>query len=58
VKRGPDPLFVLSTALGVGVLAWLYYEDAPVRLGLDTFHHLASVRELARGEFPPRHAGG
>lgn len=55
MKARPDPLFVLSTAVGLAVLAWLYREDAPVRLGLDTFHHLASVRELARGEFPPRH---
>jgi hypothetical protein len=55
VKRGPDPLFALSAAAGLLVLSWLYVEDAPVRLGLDTFHHLASVRELARGEFPPRH---
>src|SRR5439155_610350 len=37
------------------VLAWLYSQDSPVRLGLDTFHHLAAVRELGRGEFPPRH---
>ena len=55
MKRGPDPLFVLSAAAGLLVVSWLYFEDAPVRLGLDTFHHLASVRELARGEFPPRH---
>ena len=55
MKARPDPLFALSTALGLVVLAWLYHEDTPVRLGLDTFHHLASVRELARGEFPPRH---
>ena len=55
MKRGPDPIFALSAAAGLLVLAWLYFEDAPVRLGLDTFHHLASVRELARGEFPPRH---
>jgi hypothetical protein len=55
VKARPDPLFLLSTVLGLAVLAWLYVEDAPVRMGLDTFHHLASVRELARGEFPPRH---
>ena len=55
MKRGPDPLFAVSAAAGLLVVSWLYFEDAPVRLGLDTFHHLASVRELARGEFPPRH---
>ena len=55
MKGRRDPLFALSAAAGVLVLAWLYVRDAPVRLGLDTFHHLASVRELARGEFPPRH---
>ena len=55
MKRGRDSLFVLSAAAGLLVVAGLYVEDAPVRLGLDTFHHLASVRELARGEFPPRH---
>jgi hypothetical protein len=55
VKARPDALFASSAAAGLLVLAWLYVEDAPVRLGLDTFHHLASVRELARGEFPPRH---
>jgi len=55
VTRRPESLFVASAAGGLLVLAGLYFEDAPVRLGLDTFHHLASVRELARGEFPPRH---
>jgi len=55
VKGRPDPLFAVSAAAGLLVLAWLYFQNAPVRLGLDTFHHLASVRELARGEFPPRH---
>jgi hypothetical protein len=55
VRARQEALPTLSTAAAVLVLAWLYLEDAPVRLGLDTFHHLASVRELARGEFPPRH---
>jgi hypothetical protein len=55
VRARPEPLFAASAAAGLIVLAWLYSDDAPVRLGLDTFHHLASVRELARGEFPPRH---
>ena len=55
MKARPEPLFAASAAAGVLVLGWLYAQDAPVRLGLDTFHHLASVRELARGEFPPRH---
>jgi hypothetical protein len=55
VRARPEPLFAASATAGLLVLAWLYAQDAPVRLGLDTFHHLASVRELARGEFPPRH---
>ena len=55
MKAGVDALFASATAAGLLALAWLYGQDAPVRLGLDTFHHLASVRELARGEFPPRH---
>ncbi len=39
------------------VLAWLDARDAPLRAGLatDALHHVAAVRELARGEFPPRH---
>jgi hypothetical protein len=39
------------------VVGWLYCRDVPVRAGLelDAQHHFASVRELARGEFPPRH---
>ena len=55
MRARPDALFTFSSAAGLLVLAWLYSQDSPVRLGLDTFHHLAAVRELGRGEFPPRH---
>jgi hypothetical protein len=48
------PLFLLSLALAFLALAWLYRADAPLRAGV-AFHHVASVRELAKGEFPPRH---
>lgn len=51
------PLFLGSTALAVLALALLYAGDAPLRggFGLDAYHHLAGVRELMKGEFPPRH---
>ena len=50
-------LFVTSAVAAAAALAWLYLRDAPLRAGLatDVFHHLAAVRELAKGEFPPRH---
>jgi hypothetical protein len=47
-------LFAASLAAALPTLAWLYAQDAPLRTGV-AFHHLASVRELARGELPPRH---
>src|SRR6185503_2859496 len=50
-------VFLVTLGLALLVVGWLYARDAPVRAGLqlDAQHHLASVRELARGEFPPRH---
>ena len=50
-------LFLASTAAFTLALALLYAGDAPLRagFGLDAYHHLASVRELMKGEFPPRH---
>jgi hypothetical protein len=52
--KGRSLLFWASAAVLVAGLAWLYGQDAPMRAGV-AFHHVASVRELARGEFPPRH---
>ena len=52
--KGRPLLFWASAAALLGCLAWLYSRDAPLRAGV-AFHHVASVRELARGEFPPRH---
>jgi hypothetical protein len=53
----PDRLFVATAAAGAAAVAWLYSQELPLRAGfeLDAFHHMASVRELARGELPPRH---
>lgn len=53
----PGRFFLATAALGAVVVAWLYAQDLPLRAGyeLDAFHHMAAVRELARGEFPPRH---
>src|SRR6185503_6983685 len=50
-------VFLVTLGLALLVVGWLYARDAPVRAGLqlDAQHHFASVRELARGEFPPRH---
>ncbi len=55
--RGPNALFLGTALFGALVVATLYRDQLPVRVGfdLDAFHHMASVRELARGEFPPRH---
>jgi hypothetical protein len=49
--------FYVSAGLALVLLALLYAQDAPLRagFGLDTYHHLAAVRELAKGEFPPQH---
>ena len=47
-------LFPVSLVAAVLVLGWLYRSDAPLRSSI-AFHHMASVRELAKGEFPPRH---
>ncbi len=50
-------LFLVSAAASAAALVWLYACDAPLRagFGLDAYHHLAGVRELMKGEFPPRH---
>jgi hypothetical protein len=55
--RGCGSLFILSTLACAALLAWLHTQELPLRLGLgtDLLHHLASVRELAKGECPPRH---
>jgi len=55
--RAPEPLFWLSTLLAATLLTALYALDLPLRLGFstDVMHHMASVRELAKGERPPRH---
>jgi hypothetical protein len=57
VKRGPGLLFLLSSLAALVTVAWLYAERAPLRAGLelDAQHHIAAVRELAKGEFPPKH---
>jgi len=47
-----SPVFLGSVAVAALVLAWYYAEDLPLRAGV-AYHHLASVRELAKGEFPP-----
>ena len=54
---GPNRLFAISALAGAILLALLYYAQLPLRVGfdIDAFHHIASVRELAKGEFPPRH---
>jgi hypothetical protein len=56
-QRADTWVFLASLGIALLVVGWLYARDAPVRAGLelDAQHHLASVRELARGEFPPRH---
>jgi hypothetical protein len=46
--------FVSGTLVLVSGVAFMYARDAPMRAGV-AFQHLAAVRELARGEFPPRH---
>jgi len=53
----PGRFFLATAVLGAACVAWLYGQDLPLRAGyeLDAFHHMAAVRELARGEFPPRH---
>ncbi len=55
--RGPRAFFLGTALLGALAAAALYREQLPLRVGfdLDAFHHMASVRELARAEFPPRH---
>ncbi|HET7292384.1 MAG TPA: hypothetical protein VFM88_08165 [Vicinamibacteria bacterium] len=50
--RRPAAPFFASLAAGVLLLAWCYAEALPLRAGV-AFHHVASVRELAKGEFPP-----
>lgn len=49
-----QPLFAATLAAAGLALAALYHADAPLRSGI-AFHPLAAVRELAKGEFPPRH---
>lgn len=53
MRPGAGP-FRASLACALLALAWLYHEDAPLRSSV-AFHHMAAVRELARGAFPPRH---
>ena len=50
-------LFLLSTGFSALLLAFLYARDVPLRagFGIDAYHHLSAVRELAKGELPPRH---
>ena len=57
MKGRPGLLFLGSTLAALLALAYLYVKQAPLRGGLelDAQHHIAAVRELARGEFPPRH---
>jgi hypothetical protein len=52
-----SPFFLGPLAAFALALALLYAGDAPLRagFGLDAYHHLAGVRELMKGEFPPRH---
>jgi hypothetical protein len=52
--KGRPFLFWSSAAALLICVAWQYHRDAPLRAGV-AYHHVASVRELARGEFPPRH---
>ena len=47
-------LFATSLVAAALALAWLYAQDLPLRASI-AFHHLASVRELAKAELPPRH---
>jgi hypothetical protein len=55
--RGPGLFFLGSALTGALLCAYLYHQDLPLRVGfdIDAFHHFAAVRELAKGEFPPRH---
>ena len=57
MRRGPGLLFLASGLGALLLLAGLYLRQAPLRAGLDldAQHHIAAVRELAKGEFPPRH---
>jgi hypothetical protein len=57
VRRGPGPLFLGTALAALAAVAWLDLKQAPLRAGieLDAQHHIAAVRELAKGEFPPRH---
>ena len=52
--RGARWRFATGVAALLLSVAWAYRHDAPLRAGVD-HQHVASVRELARGEFPPRH---
>jgi len=55
--RGPSRgtrLFWTGAAAAVLAVAGLYAAGACLRSGI-VFHHMASVRELARGGWPPRH---
>ncbi len=57
MSRRPLLSFAAGAAAALAALAWLYARDAPLRVGfgVDAYHHMAAVRELARGEVPPRH---
>jgi hypothetical protein len=55
VRIGREALFPATTAVALALLAWLYFvEELPLRSAV-AFHHMASVRELAKGELPPAH---
>ncbi len=55
MKLGREALFPATAAAALALLAWLSFaEELPLRSGV-AFHHMASVRELAKGELPPSH---
>jgi hypothetical protein len=55
VSLGREAFFPATVAAALALLAWLYFaQELPLRSGV-AFHHMASVRELAKGELPPSH---
>jgi len=48
----PGLPFLISLAAAVLLQLWCYHAELPARAGVG-YHHVASVRELAKGEFPP-----
>lgn len=51
-SRPAAAAFLVSLGAAAALLAWCYAEGLPERAGV-AYHHVASVRELAKGEFPP-----